>query len=107
MIGSHCHLESELARNPDIYHERQKRTNQHRLVRSTVFNFDIGLGPAMSSRGSDSICGFLFCWLFFLHFCQLDIVYWASVSLHTDAGIAICERGAQRQGDGSPNALTA
>ena len=36
---THCHPESELARNPDIYHERQKRTNQHRLVCSTVFNF--------------------------------------------------------------------
>jgi len=28
-----------LAKNPDIYAELQKRINQHRLVRSTVFNF--------------------------------------------------------------------
>lgn len=28
-----------LARNPEIYNELQKRINQHRLVRSTVFNF--------------------------------------------------------------------
>jgi len=28
-----------LVKNPDIYHELQKRINQHRLVRSTVFNF--------------------------------------------------------------------
>lgn len=27
-----------LARNPEIYNELQKRINQHRLVRSTVFN---------------------------------------------------------------------
>ena len=28
-----------LARNPEIYNQLQKRINQHRLVRSTVFNF--------------------------------------------------------------------
>lgn len=28
-----------LARNPEIYNELQKHINQHRLVRSTVFNF--------------------------------------------------------------------
>jgi hypothetical protein len=28
-----------LARSPEIYHQLQNRINQHRLVRSTVFNF--------------------------------------------------------------------
>ncbi|HVI76624.1 MAG TPA: hypothetical protein VM715_00370 [Candidatus Acidoferrum sp.] len=30
-----------LARNPEIYNELQKRINQHRMVRSTVFNFTL------------------------------------------------------------------
>lgn len=106
MIRVHCHLESELARNPDIYHEGQKRTNQHRLVRSTVFNFALISVLALLfvfTRFGFNLRLFILLVVRSAFFVSLTLFTGRQSSLHADVGIAVCERGAQRQGDGSPN----